>query len=92
MLKVLIPRVFVTKLIGAKGSMIQEIASASGGATIKILSNKESEQRNNSQDIVVSVAGNINPIQKAIGLLMEQLESFKAGGPVKYTKKGLELC
>jgi len=40
MIKMLIPSGFVTKLIGAKGSMVREIASKAGGAQIKIQSDK----------------------------------------------------
>ena len=44
-LKILINKVFVTKLIGAGGCMIQEIANFAKGASIKIMSNKNDEKK-----------------------------------------------
>ena len=41
-LKILIPSNYVTKLIGQKGYMIRDIIERSGGAQIKILSDKQS--------------------------------------------------
>ena len=43
-MKLLIPNSYVTKLIGSKGSMIRELAQQSGGASIKIQSNKDQEK------------------------------------------------
>ena len=40
-LKMLIPSNYVTKLIGQKGYMIRDIIERSGGAQIKILSDKQ---------------------------------------------------
>lgn len=82
-LKMLINKVFVTKLIGAGGCMIQEIANFSKGASIKILSTKSDERRSNSQDIPVCIAGSLASIQDASCIIIEQMECFKKGGPVK---------
>jgi hypothetical protein len=76
----LIPNNLVTKIIGAKGCMIKEIASKSGGAQIKILSDKYSEKDLN--EIVVSVAGSERSRKEACCLITEKAELFKHGGPV----------
>lgn len=44
-LKMLIPANYVTKLIGQKGYMIRDIIERSGGAQIKILSDKQEKDR-----------------------------------------------
>jgi len=77
-----IPKIFVTKLIGAKGTMIQEIANSSGGATIKILSDKKLERKLDLSDIILSIAGSLGPMQDAACIIIEQIENFKNGGPV----------
>jgi hypothetical protein len=81
--KMLINKIIVTKLIGAKGCMIQEIANVSGGASIKILSKREDEERSDSSDVITSVAGSFGSIQDAICMIIEQMECFKKGGPVR---------
>ncbi len=81
-IKMFIPKIYVTKLIGAKGSMIQEIANTSGGATIKILSDKRLEKKLDLPDIILSIAGSLGPMQDASCIIIEQLENFKNGGPV----------
>jgi len=43
-IKLLIPVNYVTKLIGQKGYMIKDIIERSGGAQIKILSDREAER------------------------------------------------
>jgi len=43
-LRMLIPVSYVTKLIGQKGYMIRDIIDKSGGAQIKILSDKQAEK------------------------------------------------
>jgi len=85
----LIPKSYVTKLIGSKGCMIQEIANDSGGATIKILSTKKSELERDLPEIIVSIAGNIGPMQDAACIIVEQMEIFKNGGPVLSTGKAI---
>ena len=79
----MINKVFVTKLIGAGGCMIQEIANCSKGASIKILSNPRMEKDQFISDISVSIAGGFASIQDATCIIIEQIECFKKGGPVK---------
>jgi hypothetical protein len=83
-LKMLINKVYVTKLIGAGGCMIQEIASFAGGASIKILSSRMDEKKSGSHDIIVCIAGSTGAIQDATCIIIEQMECFKKGGPVIY--------
>jgi hypothetical protein len=77
-----IPSLYITKLIGAKGCMIREIAARSGGAQIKILSNRETERDQRVRECPVSIAGSLTNKQDASCLILEQIESFKNGGPV----------
>ena len=84
-LRMLIHKAYVTKLIGAGGCMIQEIANFSGGASIKILSNKLDERNSNSSDLIVCLAGSLPSIQDAACIIIEQTECFKKGGPVRIT-------
>lgn len=81
-MKILVPKIYVTKLIGARGCMIQEISMASGGASIKILSDKRSEQESQNPDIIVQIAGSLKSIIDGSYKILEHLESFKSGGPV----------
>ena len=81
-LKMLIPKIFVTKLIGAKGCMIQEISNTAGGANIKILSDKKLERELDLPEIIVSIGGNLGQMQDAACIIVEQIECFKNGGPV----------
>ena len=85
-LKVLINKVFVTKLIGAGGCMIQEIANFAKGASIKIMSNKNDEKKNNFHDIPLCIAGGFYSVQDATCIIIEQMECFKNGGPVSQIK------
>ena len=82
-LKMLINKAYVTKLIGAGGCMIQEIASFAGGASIKILSSRLDEKKSDSHDIIVCIAGSTGAIQDASCIIIEQIECFKKGGPVR---------
>jgi hypothetical protein len=84
-LKMLINKVYVTKLIGAGGCMIQEIASFAGGASIKILSSRMDDKKSGMNDIIVCIAGGIGAIQDASCIILEQMECFKKGGPVSHT-------
>lgn len=77
-IKMLIPNNFVTKLIGAKGSMIRELAKKSMGAQIKILSDRKSERE--LQECIVTVAGSLANRQDAACFILEQIEKFKVGG------------
>ena len=81
-LKILINKVFVTKLIGAGGCMIQEIANFAKGASIKIMSNKNDDKKNNFYDIPLCIAGGFYSVQDATCIIIEQMECFKNGGPV----------
>lgn len=81
-IKMVIPNIYVTKLIGAGGCMIREIAARSAGAQIKILSNKEKERNRRATECPVSIAGSLANKQDAVCLILEQLETFKGGGPV----------
>ena len=83
-LKILINKVFVTKLIGAGGCMIQEIANFAKGASIKIMSNKNDEKKNNFHDIPLCIAGGFYSVQDATCIIIEQMECFKNGGPVSF--------
>ena len=78
----IIPSIFITKLIGAGGCMIRELAAKSGGAQIKILSNREKERDHRIRECVMSIAGSLVNKQDAACLVLEQIESFKNGGPV----------
>lgn len=56
-LKLLIPANYVTKLIGQKGYMIKDIIERSGGAQIKILSDREAEK--DTKECIISINGTI---------------------------------
>ena len=83
-LKILINKVFVTKLIGAGGCMIQEIANFAKGASIKIMSNKNDDKKNNFHDIPLCIAGGFYSVQDATCIIIEQMECFKNGGLVSF--------
>ena len=83
-IRMLINKVFVTKLIGAGGCMIQEIANFSKGASIKIMSNKHDEKKSTCHDIPVCIGGSFCSVQDATCIIIEQMECFKNGGPVSY--------
>lgn len=84
-----IPSIYITKLIGAGGCMIRELAARSGGAQIKILSNRETERDHRVRECPVSIAGSLANKQDASCLILEQIESFKNGGPVLMSGKVL---
>ena len=81
--KLLIPGYLVTKIIGARGCMIREIAARSGGTQIKILSDKSAER--DLPEIVVWISGSLKGKQEAAAIILEQIEVFKNGGPVLTT-------
>eukprot|EP01016_Furgasonia_blochmanni_P028723 TRINITY_DN3020_c0_g1_i8.p1 TRINITY_DN3020_c0_g1~~TRINITY_DN3020_c0_g1_i8.p1 ORF type:complete len:294 (-),score=29.70 TRINITY_DN3020_c0_g1_i8:619-1500(-) len=89
MVKMLIPNNYVTKLIGAEGCMIRELAARSGGAQIKILSDKQSEKSSGLQECVVTIAGSLANKQDAACLILEQIETFKNGGPILLSGKSI---
>lgn len=68
--------------------MIQEIASSSGGATIKILSDKK-EGVYTEDETVVSIIGSKAVVYDALTKIIEQIEYFKNGGPVLSSGKAI---
>ncbi|CAD8053122.1 unnamed protein product [Paramecium sonneborni] len=79
-IRVVMPANFASKLIGAKGCQIKELANKSKGAQIKVMSDKD------DSDIglycLVQVIGSVERKQEATVLILEQIECFKNGGPV----------
>ena len=67
--------------------MIRDIASNAGGAQIKILSDKQSERE--FRECIISIAGHLENKIKASGLILEQIEIFKNGGPILVSGKGI---
>lgn len=86
-LKMMIPNNFVTKLIGQNGCMVRELAAKSGGAQIKILSNKKTER--NLKDCIVTINGSLDNKRQASLLIIRQIEIFKNGGPLLISGKAL---
>lgn len=78
---------FVSKIIGARGCMIQEIAASSGGAIIKILADKRDEK--SEEETVVAVMGTPSVVLDATKKIIEQVEYFKNGGPVLLNGKSI---
>lgn len=70
--------------------MIQEIASSSGGAIIKILADKR-DTKNSEEDTVVAVIGSQPVVFDALTKIIEQIEYFKNGGPVLNSGKAIFL-
>lgn len=68
--------------------MIQDIASSSGGAVIKILADKK-EIKYAEEETVVAVIGSQSVILDAICKIIEQIEYFKHGGPVLSSGKAI---
>lgn len=73
-LKLVMSNTYANKLIGKGGSMVREIAARSGGAQIKVDSNREQERR--PQDCIVNIAGSLANKQDAACIILEQLEEF----------------
>jgi hypothetical protein len=76
-LKMLVPSNQVRKLIGQGGTMIKEIQNKTGGANIKVVSEKNNERQLNT---IVTIQGTRDSKVEACRIIMEKLESFKAGG------------
>ena len=55
--------------------MIKELISASGGAQIKILSERDKEK--DMEEIIVSIGGSYSAKLKATTLIAERIEMFK---------------
>lgn len=86
-LKILIPSNYVTKLIGQKGYMIRDIIERSGGAQIKILSDKQSER--DVRECIIAINGTRENKVDATCLILEQIECFKNGGPILQSGKSI---
>lgn len=76
-LKMLVPSNQVRKLIGQGGTMIKEIQNKTGGANIKVVSEKNNERQLNT---IVTIQGTRESKVEACRIIMEKLESFKTGG------------
>lgn len=77
---VVIPTNYVTKIIGAGGCMVKNISKEANGAQIKINSAKDA--KSNLREVLVSINGSIEGKYKAAGMILEQVEIFKSGGPI----------
>lgn len=77
---VVIPANYVTKIIGAGGCMVKNIAQLANGAQIKI--NSEKDSKRNLREVTVAINGTIEGKYRAAHLIIEQVEIFKNGGPV----------
>jgi transcription antitermination factor NusA-like protein len=77
---IVIPANYVTKIIGAGGCMVKNIAQLANGAQIKINSDKDSKR--NLREVIVAINGTIEGKYRAAYLIIEQVEIFKNGGPV----------
>lgn len=92
--KMLIPSNYVTKLIGQsiyrfslEGYMIRDIIERSGGAQIKIMSDKQSER--DARECIISINGTRENKIDAACLILEQIECFKNGGPILQSGKSI---
>ena len=81
-LKLLIEQQFVSKIIGVGiikfiigGNMIKEISNISGGAQVKIKSNKEKEREMN--ETVTNISGKMEAKIKAANIIIEKIMTFK---------------
>ncbi|CAK86128.1 unnamed protein product (macronuclear) [Paramecium tetraurelia] len=79
-IRIVMPANFASKLIGAKGCQIKELANKAKGAQIKVLSDRDDTDAN--QDCLVQVTGSMENKQEATILILEQIECFKNGGPI----------
>jgi hypothetical protein len=77
--KILIPYKFITKIIGANGCMIKEIALKSHGANIKALSDKFSHKK---KETALSIMGSMASKKDSVCIILEQIEIFRNGGPM----------
>lgn len=83
MIKIIIPNSVVTKIIGAKGCMIRELAFKSGGARIKILAKKYHTE----SECCLTIEGELEYKVNATKLIIELNEIFKYGGPTLLSGK-----
>jgi len=70
----------VTKIIGAGGNMVKNIAQHANGAQIKI--NSEKDSKKSLREVSVTINGTLDGKYRAAHLIIEQVEIFKNGGPV----------
>ncbi|CAD8139318.1 unnamed protein product [Paramecium octaurelia] len=78
--RVVMPSNFASKLIGAKGCQIKELANKAKGAQIKVMSDKDDSDI--GQYCLVQVIGSVEHKLEAAVLILEQIECFKNGGPI----------
>ncbi|CAD8043037.1 unnamed protein product [Paramecium primaurelia] len=78
--RVVMPANFASKLIGAKGCQIKELANKAKGAQIKVMSDKDDSDI--GQYCLVQVIGSVEHKLEATVLILEQIECFKNGGPI----------
>lgn len=86
--RLLIPKQYVSKLIGQAGCLIKNISQKSGGAQISILSDKRRVDAN-IKETLVEILGNVEQKKKAVRMVLEYIELFRAGGPVLSSEKAL---
>ncbi|CAD8117890.1 unnamed protein product [Paramecium sonneborni] len=79
-IKIIMPASYASKLIGAKGCQIKELATKSKGAQIKVLSDKD--ETDHDYHCIVQIAGTLQNKQDASKLVLQQIECFKNGGPI----------
>ncbi|CAD8113821.1 unnamed protein product [Paramecium sonneborni] len=86
-IKIVMPASYASKLIGAKGCQIRELATKSKGAQIKVLSDKD--ETDHDYNCIVQIAGTLQSKQDASKLILQQIECFKNGGPIMESGKFL---
>lgn len=84
-LKMLVPSNQVRKLIGQGGTMIKEIQNKTGGANIKVVSEKNNERQLNT---IVTISGSRESKGEACRIIIEKLEAFKSGIVVEAQRDG----
>lgn len=67
--------------------MIRDIIERSGGAQIKILSDRQSER--DARECIISINGTRENKIDAACLILEQIECFKNGGPILQSGKSI---
>lgn len=67
--------------------MIRDIIERSGGAQIKILSDRQSER--DARECIISINGTRENKIDASCLILEQIECFKNGGPILQSGKSI---
>lgn len=67
--------------------MIRDITERSGGAQIKILSDRQAER--DARECIISINGTRENKIDATCLILEQIECFKNGGPILQSGKSI---